>query len=880
MIVVDAQIHGYLRGHQLLSSSVDLPKADQSVIDRLSDVAGPLRPNERFEPYLSGYPLPSGDRYVLARTWQDLTVTRAGCVRTLSLVIQASEWAGAKSLAPFLDLLDPSAFPEAGEAKARQATPSPVVRPIAPVPDFRGGEFLEALFLEETKPVAVFGALAPELIATRLLTAVWADFRRQFAFSTFARSPRRIEGRQFDLVFAPKDARSKFADWPGRRIDGAADSVARHRWTGDIVERVFVAAVPRLLSDRDVKLAGPNDAKTAALLRISLLWDELVGKIHTTPTAALGLLDIADSRGVWNSDTLEALDGAIGIAVRSAVAGMSPDQAWEFVTALVRKMRGHGLRNGRLALRDAAARLSISSPQGAAVFLSQPVAEEVWSDLLPAIAGGIAHAPDEAMSSAMMSATPDVFGRILAASDGVARRTAEDPRLLNRVRAIIPDLEPHLLVEVRERLLPLLIEETQLSLAGLFIGTLDLDDLMHEVHHLDAAIGLGVPGFVDPIVDRARELDGVGSLRALLLELPRGDGRDRALFATLTPSAADVSWLLGNGRVPDDLVATWLVAMLGAASPPDFTAIVFDAGLRGRVLAALPADAIDVRCRMLSDGGLPLDVHLALLLELLPDLDPREARKRAGDALRQCLPTHFGQGETQTIVRLLGAMGDGLDARWAVRHGLERGVPATVASRNLVAFNMAPAVPRGRIMGAVDDLARALDGRHVIDVDGSAINAAANLLADANHHAWPAALAASGRILPLLMRSRREPVSPLVAVAFPAVYREYAKADEIPDLLKFIPFVDWDRCKSARHELVSTFLASSAWAPGDLALTSCRCGDIGKIFRRVAKSYGGEAYLSRVSGDLGHLQSKCRNAVEKAISDIRSDRSSKYDWRD
>jgi len=348
VFVVDTQVHGYLRGHQLLSSSVDLPKVDQSVIDRLSDVAGPLRPNEKFEPYLSGYHLPSGDRYVLARTWQDLTVTRAGCVRTLSLIIPVSDWASAKSLAPFLDLLAPSSFPEAAETEAHRITPSSLVRPIAPVPDFRAGEFLEALFLEESKPVAVFGAPTPELIATRLLTAVWSDFRRQFAFSTFARSPRRIEGRPFDLVFAPKDARSKFADWPGRRIDGAADNTARHRWTSDIVERVFMAPLPRLLSERDVARAGPNDAKTAALLRISLLWDELVRKIDTTPTAALGLLDIADSRGVWNSDTLDALDSAIEIAVRSAIAGMSPDQAWEFTTALVRKMRGHGLQNGRL----------------------------------------------------------------------------------------------------------------------------------------------------------------------------------------------------------------------------------------------------------------------------------------------------------------------------------------------------------------------------------------------------------------------------------------------------------------------------------------------------------------------------------------------------
>lgn len=880
VVVVDTQIHGYLRGHQLLSSSVELPKVDQSVIDRLSDVAGPLRPNETFEPYLSGYPLPSGGGYVLARTWQDPTVTRAGCVRTLSLIIPVSDWASAKSLAPFLDLLDPSSFPEAGETEARRITPSSVVRPIAPVRNFRAGEFLEALFLEESKPVVVFGASTPELIATRLLTAVWADFRREFAFSTFARSPRRIEGRPFDLVFAPRDARSKFADWPGRRIDGAADNTARHRWTSDIVERVFMAPLPRLLSERDVARAGPNDAKTAALLRISLRWDELVGKIDTTPTAALGLLDIADSRGVWNLDTLDALDSAIEIAVRSATARMSPDQAWEFITALVRKMRGHRLQNGRLALLNAAGRLASASPQGAVTFLSQPISEKISSDLVPVIADGMAHAPVDAISRAMMSATSDVVGRMLTASDGLAQLVVEEPPLRDRVRAALPDLDPLLLVEVRSRLLPLLVEDRHLSLAAPFIETIDLDELMKEVRHLDAANGLAAPGLVDPIIARARALNGIPSLRELLLELPQRDGRERLLFATVTPSPADVFWLLGDNRIPGSLVQNWLVSVLRMATPSEIAAILSDGSLRGGVLSALPADAVDVRRRLLSEAALPLEVHLVLVLDLLPLVDPLEARDLAGDALSRCLRTHFGHDETQAVVQLLGGIGEGLDGGWAAHHGLERAVPATVASRNLKAFNMAPPAARGRIMAAVDDVARALEGRYGIDIDGAAINAAAELLTDANHFAWPAALAASGRILPLLMRSKRDPVSPLVAAAFPAVYREFGRAHDVPDILKFIPFVDWDRCKSARYELVAAFLASPKWAPGDLALTSCRCGDIGKIFRRVAESHGGSAYLNRVLGELEQLPAKCRNDVEKAISDIRLDWPTRYDWRD
>ena len=219
MTAVERQVHGYRQGHQTLAASAQLPKEDQSAVDRLSDVAGPLRPRERFNPYLTSYPLPSGERYVLARMWQDLIVARAGCVRTVSLIIPIADWAAAESLSPFLDLLKFDRPPEAANA-TREIVSSSCPTPLSPAPDFRASELLEALFLEEPRPVVVFDVPAPDLIAARLLTALWPSMRRRFALSTFALSPRKVSGRDFDLVFAPKDARAKFADWKGRRVDG------------------------------------------------------------------------------------------------------------------------------------------------------------------------------------------------------------------------------------------------------------------------------------------------------------------------------------------------------------------------------------------------------------------------------------------------------------------------------------------------------------------------------------------------------------------------------------------------------------------------------------------------------------------------------------
>ena len=93
-------------------------------------------------------------------------------------------------------------------------------------------------------------------------------------------------------------------------------------------------------------------------------------------------------------------------------------------------------------------------------------------------------------------------------------------------------------------------------------------------------------------------------------------------------------------------------------------------------------------------------------------------------------------------------------------------------------------------------------------------------------------------------------------------------ADDVPELFKFIPFLDWDRCKAARHELVDAFI-SSKWPPRDLALTACRANELDKILRRVVKHYAGGDYLKRISRESRSLPTSCRKSVEKAIRHIR-----------
>ena len=136
------QLHGYRSGHQLLHSTTRIERRDQDLVDQLSDMAGPLRPGEKFDPYISAYPLPSAEYYVLARTEQDHAAPRAGCVMTKSLLVPRSYWERDASPAELVELLERPGEEDALPAPrhGRDGVLEPAISPLL-------AELVEALFL-------------------------------------------------------------------------------------------------------------------------------------------------------------------------------------------------------------------------------------------------------------------------------------------------------------------------------------------------------------------------------------------------------------------------------------------------------------------------------------------------------------------------------------------------------------------------------------------------------------------------------------------------------------------------------------------------------------------------------------------------------------
>jgi hypothetical protein len=876
-MTITSQLHGYQHGHQLLSSTAKISKGDQAVIDRISDVAGPLRPGETFSPYLTAYPLPSGDFFVLARTWQDLSVPRAGCVRTLSLLVPVDDWSNAPALDVYLDILDPSAMPTVA---LTSTLPRTVKTALPPVPSFAANELLEAIFLEETKPVAMFDAPEPELIAIRLLTALWPSMRRRFAVSTFALSPRKIEGRSFDLVFAPKDARSRFASWDGRRIDARTGPSTRHRWTRSIADRVFHQPKPQLLSHEEIRLVGSHESGSYSALRIALMWEELKSNLERSPSAALGLLDIANSRTSADPEIVASLQPAILEAAHRAVTTLSSSEAWELIGALAKKIHGSAFASALPSIGDAAGDLTAKSPSEAIALIEQPDPQGAIATILPQIANGLSAGFGSEAAKALVHAAPTVLPRLLRSGGPLAETIASNSALIEYIADILPQLPAEDFETIREVMMPFLVRDFHRSAFEPLAASLDGNDLLAEVSHLAEVNSFAAPSFIQILADRARETGTTRELRGTLLNIKASPGRDSLLAATLDPRKEDIAWLLAQTTIASQFKESQLLALLRQAQTKQFASIFSDDQLAEVVLSSVPDSAQDLLLRVTTDVSIPLRAHLAVVSRLLPIISIADRDRLVWSTIERCLREHFADEEAPMISSFINLMGNQLDVKRLVGLGLGRDLEPALISRNLLAFEGTSNEARNRILYSIDNLASALAEHYTLELDQAAGTACAQMFADAQVLDPRAKLRASGRLLPTLLRSGHSPVSRIIANTFPQVYRELAKEDDIPDFLRFIPFFDWDRCKSARRELVDAFLRSRVWTPSDLAMTAFYAGDLPRFLRRIAKAYGGEGYIRKIVDGIEQNPAGAQGAILRAVTDLYDDWPAKYDWRD
>lgn len=864
----DQQLHGYRQGHQLLSTTIRLPKADQDLIDRLSDVAGPLSPSERFSPYLTLYPLPSEAYYVVARTWQDFDAPRAGCVRTRSVLVPMQDWMERQNVASIVILAT-----EAGaDAPAERRAPPNGDHLIPKIDPLQGVELIEAVFLEERVPVVVFESDMPEPLALRLTTALWPGFRRTFSLSTFARSPRTIGRRSFDLVFASKESRSRFADWKGRRIDGKKRGEARHPWSAPIIAQVLSAPLPSLKSLDVLGEMSSDGVGSESALRVSLLWDELRRKLPNSPTAVLGMLDIANTRKVRQLNVIRELEPALARAAAMAARTMQARDAWQYLGALVQKMEG--LRPSLTiakSIRTVAVDLSSRHPVETLEVLASLNVEPQRELMISAAGEGLSRTLnlEIANSLARLNAT-DLLALVLGSSSLAQGLLESFPRFSIPLASALRSVNDGVLAEARRRLLGLLVDDSHVEPARVFIDDLDSDDLIKETLYLHSVNGLKSTKIRDVLVERSKELGAVVLLREAVGALSAGTGRDIFIEATLDHTPDDMQWILRSHSLTDSRRVDLIRAQIEEASATEISAM-----LANQEALKMTVNLINgsnkregkLLSRIAQHVKMPNRDYLDIVVSILPELQGANGIELIGKAIKIALPLESSEISADLVNRLLSSLGTDFDGDELMRAGLHGSVSGAAASRNLLAFMHAAAPTRRSLLNGIEQMANAMVDRQWVDVTTEASEAAASLLWESASVVPDKFVNASTILLPLALSDRGAAASPLISAAFPAVYRELAKDNAFDVLSMIFIFLDWDKCKSARRRLVDAFIHSD-WRISDIAIAAARADDPVRILGRIRRERGGDEVLRSLRDGLSALPTKEQSSIRSALDEL------------
>lgn len=103
LITFNQTLHGYINGHSLIASSIELPIDVKRVMLELSDMSG-MGMETEFKEYITGYPLKETNMYAIAKTWYANEMKRPGCVWTHTILIDFADLAKLGNLNKLLSL--------------------------------------------------------------------------------------------------------------------------------------------------------------------------------------------------------------------------------------------------------------------------------------------------------------------------------------------------------------------------------------------------------------------------------------------------------------------------------------------------------------------------------------------------------------------------------------------------------------------------------------------------------------------------------------------------------------------------------------------------------------------------------------------------------
>lgn len=881
------QEHGYRDGHQLLIGNLHLSQTDQDTVDRLSDMAGPPRPGELFDPYFTAYPLPSREFYVIARTWQDTQSIRAGCVYTRSLFIPMPYWqhtANLRDLLPHLSSVE-------GREGYESLYPSSLDTFLPQVHDARLEELVQAVLLRQQQPIVFFETTHAEPICVRLLSVLWPDRKRTFAVCTYALAPRRIEERYFDLVFAPDTARTRFANYPGVSIGRGAPNTSSTLWARKVSAHIFQASQPALVLEDPVGLfSGANQTDESAI-RLLLLWHELVAKASHAPTAVLGMLDILNSQSRKGQVDIQNIRPVIIGSIDLAVKQMGTFDALKFLKTLCAKLSNSGvpLSIVRKIIRETNI-LAFQHPMDALHFLQQDMGTEAETEsiVLKGLGDGLGSNKDlGAFFDLFDDLDTDTASTLFALSSDFARSLvflAKHNTLewLPILEHLLESSDPKISYKVRRRFIPLLNDRVLSPLLPVVLEALPGDEIAKLIIQIGERTNFDIEEFDQPLWDAVRKAHGQLEVRNAVSARFSHQNANRFLLGTLRFCANDIDWLC-SGTLSPNRSRYLLLQLLEVTPDHELSLLERNQETCKSILNHLVASrkrAAFQMARVLLASKLSIDDLLSIGFPILALIDGGVRQELEGVMLERALTE--AEIDNHTVDRLLALVGPSVSGADLIRMATASTATEDRVAKNISLLDAAPNEVRNEVLQQVFQLTDKLTARIGGNLGERAYGAWAKMISDASASKYSNTFRTAELALTFALRLPEYPVHSMVRVCFPIVYERLPKTDHMsevydapinPFLLVPLSFLGYSpkpksRRRSLLRNLVDAFHISS-WPPSDLVIIALQSGIERKVLKYLSRKYDGQSYMEEIEADSKRLDKRTRKEVRRAIAEAK-----------
>lgn len=415
---VQQALHGYRDGHRMLAASVSLDDADRRQMLTLSDSpdAKQIAPDM---PLFSGYPLPSGEFFVLAMTWAAAEVRRPGCVWTHSLLLD-TEALQQPSLTPLLgSFRRPEGEDSFGDYARELNPPGGAATPRWDPPAVLD-TVIWSLYDPPAPPIDLRSSALKGVDRHRLLLAVWEQqwpaLRAAFSFAEAPRTARRLGPQLMDMQVTGSPQASS---WEVDRNSPSPRTVTKALDRPPQWCRALSADVARVQEMRDFvwHFSSSVPPLRTSLWALASVWSSLNSDDSAAGlTAALGAL----AREFPEPAQAAELKGALLGATQDSKLPRRIDET-EALFALAEAELGEGVSLDGLDLSSRAARL-LKRDRAAVVGIVEALAAGRISRAQRAVLGAIGAAFSDAQIRAWANRSPAELAVVAANSEELLSR--------------------------------------------------------------------------------------------------------------------------------------------------------------------------------------------------------------------------------------------------------------------------------------------------------------------------------------------------------------------------------------------------------------------------------------------------------------------------